>query len=85
MRPTKSSQEKLQAILKSQGYTIRYERGNFQGGYCIVHDQKTIVINKFHPIEGKINSMIDIIKALDIVEDQLTEDQKKVVDKLKTD
>ncbi len=83
MRPIKSTQEKLQNILKTQGYTIRYERGNFQGGYCIVHDQKTIVINIFHPIEGKINTMIDIIRDLEFEEEPLSENQKKLVRKLK--
>lgn len=82
MRPTKTTQEKLQNILKTQGYTIRYERGNFQGGYCIVHDQKTIVINKFHPLEGKINTMMDIIRQLDIDEGKLSEDQLKIVGKI---
>lgn len=82
MRPTKTTQEKLQNILKTQGYTIRYERGNFQGGYCIVHDQKTIVINKFHPLEGKINTMMDIIRQLDLDEGKLSEDQLKIVGKI---
>lgn len=82
MRPTKPNQEKLQAILKTQGYTIRYERGNFQGGYCIVHEQKTIVINKFHPLEGKINTMMDIIRDLSIDPEQLSDSQKKIVDKI---
>ena len=83
MRPTKSTQEKLQNILKTQGYTIRYERGNFQGGYCMVHEQKTIVINKFHPLEGKINTMIDIIRDLEFDDTLLSEDQLKLVTKLK--
>ncbi len=83
MRPTKSSQDKLQAILKTQGYSIRYERGNFQGGYCVVHDQKTIVINKFHPIEGKVNTLMDIVRDLPMDEEQLSDEQKKLVDQLK--
>lgn len=82
MRPTKTTQEKLQNILKTQGYTIRYERGNFQGGYCIVHDQKTIVVNKFHPLEGKINTMMDIIRELEIDAATLSADQQKMVEKI---
>lgn len=84
MRPTKSLQEKLTAVLKSLSYHVRYERGNFQGGYCIVHDQKTIVINKFHPLEGKINTLIDIIRELDVDPQQLPEDQQKLVHKVLT-
>ncbi len=25
---------------------VRYEKGNFDGGYCILRDQKTLVVNK---------------------------------------
>ncbi|RMG20025.1 MAG: hypothetical protein D6730_20575, partial [Bacteroidetes bacterium] len=62
MRITKSTQEKLQAILRAQEYRVRYEKGNFKGGYCIVHDQRMIIINKFHPLESKINTLVEVIK-----------------------
>lgn len=83
MRFTKTTQEKLQTILKAQGYNLRYERGNFKGGYCIVHEQKTIVVNKFHPLEGKITTLAEIIKALKIDPEALTPDQLKMVDRIK--
>jgi hypothetical protein len=79
MRLTKSTQEKLQDILKAQEYTIRYERGNFKGGYCIVMDQKTIVINKFHPLESKITTLMEIIRDLGIGEEGLSPAQVKVL------
>ena len=85
MRMTRNTQEKLQNILKSQDYSIRYERGNFQGGYCVVQDQKIIVINKFHPLEGKINTLVEIIRDLDIDESLLSPDQQKWVTRIKTE
>jgi len=84
MRPTRTTQEKLQAILKSQDYHIRYEKGNFKGGYCIVMREKMIVINKFFPLESKINTMIEIIRDLDVDMEKLTEDQVKIVTRIKT-
>lgn len=83
MRITKNTQEKLQAILRAQDYTIRFEKGNFKGGYCIVHHQKLIVINKFHPLESKINTLQEIIKTLEIEPENLSADQLKVVAKIK--
>lgn len=82
---TRNTQEKLQNILKSQDYSIRYERGNFQGGYCVVQDQKIIVINKFHPLEGKISTLVEIIRDLEIDESRLSSDQQKWVARIKTD
>ncbi|MCB0843074.1 MAG: hypothetical protein KDE26_07470 [Bacteroidetes bacterium] len=82
MKFTKRTQEKIQDILKTQGYVVRYERGNFKGGYCIVHAQKTIIINKFHPLEGKVSTLIDIVKDINIDEHLLSEDQQKMVSQI---
>lgn len=78
MRISKTTQDKLQALLKDQGYVVRYERGNFQGGYCIVMDQKTIIVNKFHPLESKIITLQEIIRQIDVDESLFSDEQKKL-------
>mgnify|MGYP006268012635 CR=1 FL=1 len=83
MKTTKHTQQKLQDILKTQDYTVRYEKGNFNGGYCMVMDRKLIIINKFHPLEGKINTLSEIIRELELDRSALTPDQEKVVDRIK--
>ena len=83
MKITKNTQEKLQDILKRQDYTVRYEKGNFAGGYCLVQDQKIIIINKFHPLESKISTLSDIIRLVEIDLETLTDDQVKWVSKIK--
>jgi hypothetical protein len=83
MRFNRTTQEKLQAILKTQDYSIRYEKGNFKGGYCIVMQEKMIIINKFFPLESKINTMIEIIRDLEMDDEKLSEDQMKMVQKLR--
>jgi hypothetical protein len=45
---------------------IRYERGTFQSGYCILEQKKVVVLNKFLQTEGRINILIDLIPQLDI-------------------
>ncbi len=59
------------------GYIIRYERGNFQSGFCILEDRKVVVLNKFLQLEGRINTMIDLIPQLKIDIETLTPDSKK--------
>lgn len=56
---------KLEAFLKDLGWQVRYEKGNFQSGSCIVRDKQMVVINKFIPLEQKINSLIDIVLDLE--------------------
>ena len=58
---TKQFQNKLESILISQDYKVRFEKGNFKSGYCIINKNKIVIINKYFTIEGKINSLIEII------------------------
>jgi hypothetical protein len=57
---------------------LRYERGNFQSGYCILEAKKVVVLNKFLQTEGRINTLLDLIPQLDIQPDQLTDEAKKL-------
>ena len=70
---TKHQLKKIEGLLEEVGYTIRYERGNFQSGYAIVEDRKIAVINKFFDAEARINSLLDILSTIEIDESQLQE------------
>ncbi len=65
MRYTKTTLQNLEDIFKMLGYIIRYEKGNFQSGYCIVQDRKIIVINKFFEQEARINALVEILNTVD--------------------
>ncbi len=82
MRYTKSNQEQLHAIFKSLNFTIRCERGNFHGGYCLVKEQNIIIINKFFPLESKINILIEILKEIDIDPELLSSEQLSFIEKV---
>ena len=36
MKYTQSTLDKFEKIVQEAGYVIRYERGTFQSGYCIL-------------------------------------------------
>ena len=78
MKYTQSTLDKLQKIVEEVGYVIRYERGTFQSGYCILEQKKVVVLNKFLQTEGRINTLIDLIPQLDIQPDLLSEESKKL-------
>jgi hypothetical protein len=78
MKYTQTSLDKLEAIPEQSGYVLRYERGSFQSGYCILEERKVVVLNKFLQIEGRINTLIDLIPQLDINTELLTNDSKKL-------
>ncbi len=69
---------KLEDLIAESEYVLRYERGNFQSGWCILKDTKIIVVNKFFALDGKINCLLDIIKSITIDSDDLSEKNRKL-------
>ena len=59
---------KLEDLIAESDYILRYEKGNFKAGYCLLKEQKIMIVNKFFMTEGKINALLDILKnvTLDI-------------------
>jgi hypothetical protein len=78
MKYTQPTLDKLEKIVEEAGYVIRYERGTFQSGYCILEQKKVVVLNKFLQTEGRINTLIDLIPQLDIQPDTISEELKKI-------
>lgn len=82
MKYTQTNLDKIESIVEECGYVIRYERGTFQSGYCILQDRKVIVINKFFQTEGRINTLIDLMPQLDIHFDSLTQDSQHLYEEI---
>lgn len=82
MKYNQATLNKLEKILDEAGYIVRYERGSFQSGYCILEDKKVVVLNKFLTPEGRINTLMDIIPVVNINYDLLTHDSQKLYSEL---
>ena len=84
LKITKIFQLKLENILESQEYKIRFEKGNFKSGYCIIKDKKVAIINKYFSLEGKINALIEIIKSIEISKKLCTKNDIIILKKINT-
>ena len=73
---------KLEDLIAESDYILRYEKGNFKSGYCLLKDTKVAVVNKYYSLEGKISCLVDIIKDIDIDPQDLSEGNKKVLSQL---
>ncbi len=80
LRFTPSTLEKIERVINESGYILRYERGTFQSGFCILESRKVVVLNKFLQTEGRINTLIDLIGVLQITPDYLSQESRKVYD-----
>ena len=77
MKYTQTTLDKIGKLIEETGYIVRYERGSFQSGFCILEDRKVVVLNKFLQLEGRINTLIDLIPNLKINVENLTPESKK--------
>jgi hypothetical protein len=82
MKYTQSTVDKLEDILGESSYVVRYERGTFQSGWCLLEARKVVVLNKFLNTEGRINTLIELIPQLNIDYDKLTLESQKLYDSL---
>ena len=84
LRFTPSTLEKIEKIISEAGYILRYERGTFQSGYCILESKKVVVLNKFLQTEGRINTLIDLLSVLEIEADHISIESRKLYEELTT-
>ncbi len=82
MKFNQTTLNKIEAILEETGYVVRYERGTFQSGYCILQQRKVVVLNKFLTLEGRINTLADLLPELEIGFDALTHESQKLYEEL---
>ena len=82
MKYNQATLDKIEKVLDESGYVIRYERGNFQSGYCILEERKVVVLNKFLQMEGRINTLIDLIPQLKITPGFLTPEVRKTYEQV---
>ena len=82
MKYTQGILDKIEKIIEESGYVIRYEKGTFQSGYCILQEKKVVVLNKFFQTEGRINTLIDLFPQLNINFDALTHESQKMYEEL---
>jgi len=79
---TKHFLNKLEDVLAESEYHLRYEKGNFQAGWCVLHDKKVVLVNKYYTTEGKINTLLDLLKNITIPTEDLSEKNVKFLSQL---
>jgi len=51
----------LEQLIEKAGYTVRKERGTFQGNHCVVEGEKLVVLNKKRPVEQQIGLLARVL------------------------
>jgi hypothetical protein len=74
--------KKLENLFKEAELKLRYEKGTFKSGYCILENQKVVVVNKFYTVETKIQTLIEILGELKPDSDKMSPESRKLLAEL---
>ena len=73
---------KIEDMIAESDYILRYEKGNFKSGYCLLREQKIMIINKFYTTEGKINALLEILKNTELDTSRFSEKSKAMLEEI---
>lgn len=62
----RSDLQKIERLFADNDYKIRYEKGNFKSGYCLVKQSKIVVVNKFFDVDSRMKCLLDIKEILNL-------------------
>jgi hypothetical protein len=74
--------QELKSVADQLGASVRFEKGDFKGGYCIVHDKKVIVINKMTNLQRKVMILSTALKELGIDGIYLTPRVREIIEEM---
>ncbi len=74
---------KMEDLIAESDYFLRYEKGNFKSGYCLLRDQKIMIVNKFFTTEGKINILLEILRNVALDTHRFSEKSLKLYEELR--
>lgn len=72
----------LKNLALQMGAEVRFEKGDFKGGYCILKDSKVIVVNKMASLQRKIMILSMALKELGIDKIYLTPKIREIIDEM---
>ena len=61
----KSIYQELKILFEQLDYKIVLDKGSFNSGYCLLENEKIIVINKNKPYENRIKILSEILSIVD--------------------
>jgi hypothetical protein len=77
--------QELKALAVQLGAEVRFEKGDFKGGYCLLKESKIIVINKMANLQRKAIILSMALKELGIDEIFLTPRLRELINEMSSE
>ena len=72
----------LKNLASQMGAEVRFEKGDFKGGYCLLNESKVIVVNKIANLQRKVMILSMALKELGIDKIYLTPKLREIIDEM---
>jgi hypothetical protein len=72
----------LKLVASQLGAEVRFEKGDFKGGYCLLKESKVIVINKLANLQRKVMILSAALKELGADEIYLSPKLREVIEEM---
>ena len=72
----------LRGIASQLGAEVRFEKGDFKGGYCLLKENKVIIINKLANLQRKVMILSAALKELGVDQIYLTPRMREIIDEM---
>lgn len=72
--------QELKNLAAELGATVRFEKGDFKGGYCLVKESKVVVINKLSNLQRKVMTLAAALKELGAEDVYLPPKLREIID-----
>jgi hypothetical protein len=63
---TKQTLAELEELAERLGYKVRFEKGNFAGGYCVLKESKLLVVNSRNDYDRRVTIISKCLKEIGI-------------------
>ncbi len=58
--------QQMQDLASGNGIRVRLEKGDFEGGFCVLKEERIVVINKKLPLSRKLSVLVQGLAAIGI-------------------
>ncbi|MCF8240245.1 MAG: hypothetical protein K9J16_02585 [Melioribacteraceae bacterium] len=72
----------LKSLATQMGAKVRFERGDFKGGYCVLKENKVIVINKLSNLQRKVITLAAALKELGVDDIYLPPKLREIIEEM---
>lgn len=72
----------LKSVATQLGASVRFEKGDFKGGYCLLNDNKVIVINKNANLQRKAMILSAALKELGVDDVYLNPKLREIIEEM---